>query len=187
MSATAAQQIDAILQQFPPKQAAALRAIRASIQRLVPAAIERISYAMPTFEISGLILVHFMGFKDHNSLFPGSETAERLKSTLGEQVTSRGTIQFSADLPIQTALLKDVLRTRIAVINESYPKKNGEYLSFYDNGYLKSKGKYRDGKMHGTWEFYRRDGSLMRAGRLEADKPIGEWKTYPRVSASAGS
>jgi len=54
-------------------------------------------------------------------------------------------------------------------------------MEFYDNGYLKAKGKYREGEMHGQWEFYRRDGSIMRSGELQHGSPVGEWTTYPRI------
>ena len=135
---------------------------------------------MPTFEISGVILIHFDGFKDHNSIFVGSEVPRLLAEQLGDRLASKGTIKFGSEENFPLKLLKEILRLGIEQINASHPKKNGSYLSFYDNGHLKSKGKYKDGQMEGGWEFYRRDGSLMRAGELKAGEPVGEWTTYPR-------
>ena len=51
---------------------------------------------------------------------------------------------------------------------------------FYENGLPRSKGKHKDGKMHGHWEFYRKDGSLMRSGSFDRDRQIGIWKTFDR-------
>jgi antitoxin component YwqK of YwqJK toxin-antitoxin module len=34
--------------------------------------------------------------------------------------------------------------------------------------------------MHGYWEFFRTDGSLMRSGSFDHGKQVGEWKTYAR-------
>jgi antitoxin component YwqK of YwqJK toxin-antitoxin module len=34
--------------------------------------------------------------------------------------------------------------------------------------------------MHGYWEFYRKDGSLMRSGTFDEDKQVGSWTTYAR-------
>jgi antitoxin component YwqK of YwqJK toxin-antitoxin module len=34
--------------------------------------------------------------------------------------------------------------------------------------------------MHGAWEFFRRDGSLMRSGEFELGKQVGTWKTFDR-------
>ena len=50
----------------------------------------------------------------------------------------------------------------------------------YDNGFPRFKGDYLDGKMHGFWEFFRKDGSLMRSGHFDRDKQIGVWKTFAR-------
>ena len=45
----------------PTKQAEVLAKLREQIKELVPAGTERISYGMPTFEISGQILIHYQG------------------------------------------------------------------------------------------------------------------------------
>ena len=164
----------------PTKQAEVLAKLREQIKELVPGATERISYGMPTFEISGQILIHYQGFKDHNSLFLGPEVGARLAKELGDMVASKGTIKFEKEKLLSKSQLRLILKTRIAIINDSFPKKNGEYLSFYENGRLKSKGKYKDSKMHGYWRFHRKDGSLMREGKLNMGEPEGEWITHTR-------
>ena len=50
----------------------------------------------------------------------------------------------------------------------------------YANGNLKHKGGQLDGEMHGAWEFYRLDGSLMRAGSFDRGHQVGTWRTYDR-------
>ena len=176
----ATEQISEHLKAFEPEQRAVLENLRAAVKELVPGATERISYQMPTFEISGQILLHFDGFQNHNSIFAGPEVGKRLANDLGSMLKSKGTIQFDKTKAFPKQLLKKLIKTRIEIINEQFPKKNGDYLSFYDNGHLKSKGKYRDGLMHGFWEFYRRDGSLMRSGNLQDGEPVGQWQTFTR-------
>ena len=51
---------------------------------------------------------------------------------------------------------------------------------FYENGLPRFKGKYKNGKMHGYWEFFRKDGSLMRSGTFDEDVQVGVWKTFAR-------
>ena len=51
---------------------------------------------------------------------------------------------------------------------------------FYENGLPRFKGDYLNGKMHGYWEFYRKDGSLMRSGNFDEEQQIGVWKTFAR-------
>jgi antitoxin component YwqK of YwqJK toxin-antitoxin module len=51
----------------------------------------------------------------------------------------------------------------------------------YDNGRVRFRGANLDGKMHGPWKFFRRDGSLMRSGSFERGKQIGVWRTFDRT------
>ena len=37
-----------------------------------------------------------------------------------------------------------------------------------------------NGKMHGAWKFFRRDGSLMRSGSFDRGRQVGVWRTYKR-------
>jgi antitoxin component YwqK of YwqJK toxin-antitoxin module len=34
--------------------------------------------------------------------------------------------------------------------------------------------------MHGYWEFFRKDGTLMRSGSFDSGKQIGIWTTYDK-------
>ena len=49
---------------------------------------------------------------------------------------------------------------------------------FYQNGNPRYKGKFKDSQMHGYWEFFRKDGTLMRSGSFDSGKQIGTWTTY---------
>ena len=51
----------------------------------------------------------------------------------------------------------------------------------YDNGLPRFKGEYLNGKMHGYWEFFRKDGTLMRSGSFDSGKQIGTWTTYDQT------
>jgi antitoxin component YwqK of YwqJK toxin-antitoxin module len=53
-----------------------------------------------------------------------------------------------------------------------------ELSPFYQNGNPRYKGKFKDSQMHGYWEFFRKDGTLMRSGRFDAGKQVGIWTTY---------
>ena len=51
----------------------------------------------------------------------------------------------------------------------------------YDNGKVRFRGANLDGKMHGPWKFFRRDGSVMRRGSFERGKQIGVWRTFDKT------
>ena len=50
----------------------------------------------------------------------------------------------------------------------------------YDNGKTRYRGQNLDGKMHGAWKFFRRDGSLMRSGSFDRGRQVGVWRSYKR-------
>jgi len=56
-----------------------------------------------------------------------------------------------------------------------------ERSPFYENGLPRFKGEYLDGEMHGPWEFFRKDGSLMRSGEFNQGIQIGIWRTFDRA------
>lgn len=55
-----------------------------------------------------------------------------------------------------------------------------EVSPFYENGLPRFKGGHRNGEMHGPWQFFRKDGSLMRAGSFDQGRQVGIWTTYDR-------
>jgi antitoxin component YwqK of YwqJK toxin-antitoxin module len=58
-----------------------------------------------------------------------------------------------------------------------------EAVDLYPNGRVRFRGANLGGQVHGPWEFYRADGSLMRAGSLERGKQIGVWRAFDRSGA----
>lgn len=55
----------------------------------------------------------------------------------------------------------------------------GFTIKYHANGKtVWSKGKIRDGKPEGYWEWYRVDGTKKRTGNLKKGEPVGEWITY---------
>ena len=168
-----------LLKKFPKgQQSAILETIKAA-ENIFPRAERTIAWGMPTLRIGEDNLCHVMGFKNHNSLFPSSGAiASQFNKELSKYVVSKGTIQFDLEKPFPKPLLKKILLARLDQINSSYPKKNGTFVEYYKNGGIKAKGKYKGSKMHGKWEFYRMDGSLMRSGAFTNGSQSGTWITF---------
>jgi antitoxin component YwqK of YwqJK toxin-antitoxin module len=55
-----------------------------------------------------------------------------------------------------------------------------EISPFYENGLPRFRGEYLNGEMHGAWEFFRKDGSLMRSGEFDSGAQVGIWRTFDR-------
>jgi antitoxin component YwqK of YwqJK toxin-antitoxin module len=60
------------------------------------------------------------------------------------------------------------------------PSEPVPHVEHYNNGNVKLRGAHLDGEMHGPWEFFRTDGSIMRTGVLDHGTQVGVWKTYDR-------
>jgi antitoxin component YwqK of YwqJK toxin-antitoxin module len=53
-------------------------------------------------------------------------------------------------------------------------------VALYADGTVKFKGFRLAGEMHGAWEWYRVDGSLMRTGGFDRGRQVGVWQTFDR-------
>jgi len=92
--------------------------LRAAIQSVVPAeATETISYGIPAFKHKR-VLVWFAAFSNHCSLFPTAAVIDAFKEELKNISTSKGTIHFPTDKPLPIALIKKLVKARVA-LNES--------------------------------------------------------------------
>jgi uncharacterized protein YdhG (YjbR/CyaY superfamily) len=108
--------IDEYLAGVPEPARATLQKIRAAIRSAAPhEAAETISYGMPAFKHNG-VLVWFAAFSNHCSLFPTASVIEALKDELKSFRISKGTIQFPTDKPLPAALVKKIVRLRVAQI-----------------------------------------------------------------------
>ena len=51
----------------------------------------------------------------------------------------------------------------------------------FADGSIKATGFELDGKLHGHWEWFRLDGSLMRSGEFDLGNQVGLWRTWDRA------
>lgn len=110
-----AESIDAYLAALPADQRAALRGLRRTIRAAAPKAAECISYRLPAFRYGGRMLVGFGATAGHCSfyLLSGTTVAEH-KDLLKAFDTSKGTIRFQPGQPLPAALVKQLIKARIA-------------------------------------------------------------------------
>jgi uncharacterized protein YdhG (YjbR/CyaY superfamily) len=107
--------VEAYLKGLEPEQRAAVQKLREAIAAAAPDAEEGITYSMPGFLLDGRGFVAYAAFKDHYSFFPMSGRAiDEHREELGSRVTGKGTIAFEYGRPLPTALVKKVVRTRLA-------------------------------------------------------------------------
>ncbi len=105
--------VAAYLRAVPPAPRAALQRLRKTIKAAAPEATEVISYGMPMFKHHGM-LVGYAAFKEHCSLFMSTAITSALKKELASYDTSKGTIRFAPDKPLPAALVRKLVKARIA-------------------------------------------------------------------------
>jgi hypothetical protein len=54
-------------------------------------------------------------------------------------------------------------------------------VAYFGTGAIQSRGFTLDGEMHGAWEFFRKDGSVMRTGEFDRGRQVGVWRTFDRA------
>ena len=92
----------------------ALYKIREAIRSTVPPeAVEFISYGVPAFKLKR-VLVWYAAFANHCSLFPTNAVIVAFKDELKDFSTSKGTIHFPLSKPMPVALIKELVKTRVA-------------------------------------------------------------------------
>jgi uncharacterized protein YdhG (YjbR/CyaY superfamily) len=106
---------DEYLAGIPEPAHSTLQHIRNVIRSVVPKeTTEVISYGIPMFKFNGT-LVGYAAFAKHCSLFPtGSGVIERFSKELKTYSTNKGTIRFLPDKPLPDALIKKIVKARVA-------------------------------------------------------------------------
>jgi uncharacterized protein YdhG (YjbR/CyaY superfamily) len=114
--------VDEYLAAVPEPARSTLKKIRAVIRSVTPPeATEVISYGMPAFKHKG-VLVWYAAFSKHCSLFPTAAVIEAFKNELKGFTLSKGTIQFPTDKPLPAALVKKLVKARVAQMGSKKPR-----------------------------------------------------------------
>jgi uncharacterized protein YdhG (YjbR/CyaY superfamily) len=106
--------VDEYLATLPSERRAGLESMRRAVNAGAPDAKETIAYGMPALRSHGdQFLVSYDAYKRHFSLFPASEAViEALGAELAPHLSGSGTIQFPADEPIPTKLIRRIVEIR---------------------------------------------------------------------------
>ena len=105
--------VDEYLATLSPEKRRALGTLRKAIRAAAPGVEECISYGIPGFRLDGKVLVWFGAGAGHCAFYPGGIVGE-FEEELAAYDTSKGTIRFPANRPLPAALVRKLVKARIA-------------------------------------------------------------------------
>jgi uncharacterized protein YdhG (YjbR/CyaY superfamily) len=113
--------IDIYLQQFHRLKLKKLQEMRAILQKALPEAEECISYGMPAYRMSK-VLVYFAGNKEHVGFYPTSSGIRKFEQELGDWKYSKGAIQFPYEKKLPKDLIMRIARMRREEVEQGAQK-----------------------------------------------------------------
>lgn len=133
-------------------------------------------YGVPAITVAGKGIIGYQARKDGCSLFPMSGSVLSQVSSLPPGTTAhQGTLHFGADQRLPLRFLKEVVRLRLAELGSV---SGGTRIEVFSDGGVKAIGQMKEGALHGRWEWFRQDGSVLRKGTFCKGEPVGWWETW---------
>lgn len=114
-TSSSAADVDAYLAALPDDQRRALEDLRALLRRLLPGAVEEISYRMPAFRLGGKVVAGYAAFSRHLAYLPHSGgILARLDAADLRPGSTASSLHFTPAEPLEERVVRQLVALRCA-------------------------------------------------------------------------
>ncbi len=118
---TSIKSTDEYLDALPNEQRMALQKLRKQILAAAPDCEEYFGYGMPGFKLNGHAMLYMGAAKNHCALYGAIPKGFNVE--LKDFKRSKGTVQFTPEKPIPAAVVKVIVKAKVAEMNAKWPVK----------------------------------------------------------------
>ena len=106
--------VDSYIADQPAVAQPVLKELRMLIQQAAPAAVESISYDMPTYKLDGQRLVYFAAWKQHVGIYAlPNEVLDQFADEVASFRQPKGTLQFPYSQPLPSELIRALVSANL--------------------------------------------------------------------------
>lgn len=115
--------VDEYIAGQPVSAQRALKSVRRTIRRALPAADEALSYKIPAYTLDGATVIYFAGWKEHYSIYPATRDVIAMFGTDRGAYEIKGhTFRFPLSEAVPVKLIERIARFRLKEVKERKKK-----------------------------------------------------------------